>query len=141
MSAGRLHARLARVAAEMRACAIHGGPLVCVCDCTWTGTAAEWDELARLTERLRPYRAPYPRAAQVCPRCETGLWCAACEARDARPVTIPADVLAPEEWQRERELMRLVRIAPPGTEDQATVRGWPLLQGRPPGATWRPRDA
>jgi hypothetical protein len=78
MSTSRLHARVAHVAAQMRVCASHGEPLVCLCRITWTGTEAQWGELSRLVERLLPYDAQIPRTGQVCSQCESHATCTTC---------------------------------------------------------------
>jgi hypothetical protein len=114
MSAARLTSRLTRVAAQMGLCAIHGEPLVCVCGITWTGTAAEWDELCRLADCLLPYDAQIPHAGQVCPQCTGDVSCLTCYRTAWRALPIPVDLMSPAAWRRTNELLGLLRIAPPG---------------------------
>ena len=113
--------RLERLARRMRRCPIHGIKLRCPHEYfethEWGGTPEELEEVADLIDRMKPYLVPCQPSGQVCPTCpgQEPLWCESCyeaHAIKAGPIFIPDEVMTQAQYDRYRELAKLMREKP-----------------------------
>jgi hypothetical protein len=115
-----LKSRLKRVADALGVCPLHGVHLQCVCQWTWRGTDAEFEELMPLAECLGPYYNQILPSGYRC-RCGEKLWCETCYENAARQIVVPTDLFTPSEQARYFELlthMELVSPRPPRARNQ-----------------------
>jgi hypothetical protein len=99
--------RLQTIARALNCCPQHGTRLQCVCDYTWTGTAAEFEELGPLTEKMSPYVDPI-RPNGRC-RCGGKTWCRLCYEAAAAKITVPDDLFTAQERERYHALLQGIR--------------------------------
>lgn len=97
--------RLRTIAHKLNRCPRHGERLQCgLCDWTWTGTDAEFEELGPLADKVSPYLASIPANGRC--RCGSNTWCNACYTEAAAKIEAPDDLFSPDELARYHQLLQ-----------------------------------
>ncbi len=120
MSLPSLKARMRKIAARLQVCPIHELPLRCgPCWFYWDGTEEEFWELSPLVARMEPFLEHLAPSGQVCPACQTDLWCRLCYEAETALVKMPDDLFTPEEYARYDALIAHMR-----ERDTPKPRAW-----------------